>query len=85
MKCMEAWFADEESEGGCALAPCLCDCMEGTRRDEYNVAEEEDEKGRPPNTEGGVPPGNSGGTEDPGQPRRNLRGERRVMFTEPEA
>ena len=79
---MEAWFEDDESEGACALAPCMCDCMEGTRRDEYNAAEEEAE-GKRPNMEGGVPPGNELGEGEPRQPRGNARGGRRVTFTEP--
>lgn len=32
--CMSTWFADSLSDGACATEGCLCDCVQGTRRDE---------------------------------------------------
>ncbi|KAF2875950.1 hypothetical protein BDV95DRAFT_603340 [Massariosphaeria phaeospora] len=32
--CLSTWFADSLSEGACATEGCLCDCVQGRRRDE---------------------------------------------------
>lgn len=44
--CLRTWFESEGSEGACPTVGCLCDCMPGTRRDEYIKAKtlEEDKK-----------------------------------------
>ena len=45
--CLRTWFSFEGCEGACPTVGCLCDCMPGTRRDEYiNEARREEDKKR---------------------------------------
>ncbi|KAK4690863.1 hypothetical protein P7C71_g6022, partial [Lecanoromycetidae sp. Uapishka_2] len=41
--CLRTWWEFEGSEGACPTVGCLCDCMPGTRRDEYMKAKKQEE------------------------------------------
>lgn len=41
--CLRTWWEFGGSEGACPTVGCLCDCMPGTRRDEYMKAKKQEE------------------------------------------